>query len=113
MFNFIEKLRQKPDKTKKKVAFLSALFLCGIIFVVWLSVIFPGFREDQAKKQAVQKLEPSPLVTFKATFEAGLSTMKDQYTELRNSIAEVATSSLGIVTATSTLVSATTTEPTD
>jgi len=101
MFNFIEKLRQKPDKTKKKVAFLSALFLCGIIFVVWLSVIFPGFREDQAKKQAVQKLE------------AGLSTMKDQYTELRNSIAEVATSSLGIVTATSTLVSATTTEPTD
>ena len=49
MFDLIEKLRQKPNRTKKLIAFLGALLFVGIIFVIWLSVILPDFEHSQTK----------------------------------------------------------------
>ena len=56
MFDLIEKLRAKPDKTKRRIAFLVAFFIAGIIFIVWLGVVYPNFRNKQAKEDNVSKL---------------------------------------------------------
>ncbi len=86
MFDFIDSLRQKPDKVKKRTAFLFALSFAGIIFVVWLSVIYPGFKDRQLIEEKVANLEPKPASGIKAIFSAGLSQMKDQLANLKSAM---------------------------
>jgi len=86
MFNFLEKLRQKPDRVKKQIAFLIALFFSGLIFVIWLSVIYPDFKRRQQRTERVSNLEPSPIETFGETFKTGASAIGEQFTQLKESI---------------------------
>ena len=86
MFELIEKLRQKSDRTKKQIAFLVALFFAGIIFVVWLSVVYPNFRQDQIVEQKVAKLEPSPIATFGETISSSFFGITEQFREMKSSI---------------------------
>lgn len=85
MFQLIEKLRNKPDRTKKQVAFLLALSISGIIFVIWLSVIYPAWSSDQKKEEKVSQIEPSPIESFSANFSAGLSGIKEQIFKIKES----------------------------
>ena len=91
MFNLIEKLRQKPPRVKKQVAFLTSLSIAGIIFVVWLSVIYPDFRQRQEREQKVSSLEPSPVSTFGQTFQTGIGAIKDQFEKLKGAISSFST----------------------
>lgn len=84
MFNLIEKLRSKPDGVKNKIAFLTAFAFVGIIFVVWLSVIYPDFIDNSKKEQVTD--EPSPVSAFATTFFAGLSSIGDKFSEIKESI---------------------------
>ncbi len=102
MFSFIEKLRQKPDRTKKQIAFLTALFLAGLIFVVWLSVILPDFQRGQKREEAVSKLEPSPIEAFGETIGAGFSSIGEQFGKLKESVTTMVTSSAVYNSASST-----------
>lgn len=86
MFDFLEKLRAKPDRTKKQIAFLSALFFVGIIFVMWLSVIFPNWRESQSKEAKDSKLPPTPISAFFGTFFSGISAISEEFGQLKDSI---------------------------
>lgn len=83
MFEFIERLRQKPDRVKKQIAFLTALFLAGIIFVVWLSVIYPDWRQTQNRDVEVKSLEPSPSGAISGTFSDGFSAISDQFKKIK------------------------------
>ena len=109
MFNLIEKLRQKPDHTKKRVAFLSAFLLAGIIFVIWLSVIYPDFKQKQEREEVVSKLEPSPLGTFGETFRTGASAIRDQFINIKESIESITTNSTYYSTTTEPLIISTST----
>lgn len=91
MFEIIEKLRQKPDRTKKQIAFLVAFLLTGIIFIIWLSVIYPSFRQDQKKLDAVAKIEPSPLQALGETFSTGASALGEEFGKLRETISSFTT----------------------
>lgn len=104
MFEFLEKLRQKPDGAKKQIAFLFSFFLVGIIFVVWLSIIYPDFRQDAEIEKTVPKLEPSPLETFKNTFKTGTSAIGEQISKLKGTITEITTDLATSTVATSTEV---------
>ena len=64
MFQLIEKLRQKSEGTKKQIAFLIAFTLAGVIFVIWHSVIYPDFRDNQNLAEKAVKTEVSPLSNF-------------------------------------------------
>lgn len=112
MFEFIEKLRKKSERTKKQVAFLVALFITGLIFVVWLSVIYPDFRRRQEKINYVSNLEPSPLGTLGETFRTGFSAIGEQFTSLKESVSSITTSPVYYSTTssiTNNIVSSTTT----
>ncbi|MCX6701761.1 MAG: hypothetical protein NTX96_01015 [Candidatus Zambryskibacteria bacterium] len=103
MFELIEKLRQKPDRTKKQIAFLVAFFLTGIIFVIWLSVVYPDFKQGNLKEEVVSKLEPSPLGTFGETFKTGMSAIGEQFTKLKESISSISKDLTSSDVATTTL----------
>jgi hypothetical protein len=110
LFDLLEKLRQKPDHTKRQIAFLTALLLAGIIFAIWLSVIYPDFRHIQAKEEQVSKLEPSPLATFGQTFITGISAMEEEFGKLKNSIlSTISTDAIYYSTTTDSLIISTTT----
>ncbi len=89
MFNLIEKLRQKPERVKKQIAFLGAFFIAGGIFVVWLSVIYPDFRKSQSQEAAVANLEPSPLSTFADSFFSGISSIREKFGEIKQSVSSL------------------------
>ncbi len=111
MFDFLEKLRQKPDHVKKQIAFLATFFLVGVIFVVWLSVVYPSFKEDQSRQEAVSNLEPSPLETFSETFKEGMFTMGENLKALKESITLLSSDPAFYSTTTAPLIiSSTTTE---
>ena len=84
MFDFIEKLRQKPIQAKKRIAFLVAFSLSGLIFAVWLSVIYPDFMERQKREEKVANLEPSPISTFSQTISSGMSGIKEQFSKIKS-----------------------------
>ena len=114
MFELIERLRRKPDRTKKQVAFLTAFFVAGVIFVIWLSVIYPDFRKRQKNIDRVANLEPSPLGTLGETFRTGFSAIGEQFTSLKESVSSLTTSpvyySTTSTTTTEVFVSTTTSE---
>lgn len=91
MFGLIEKLRVKPDRAKKQIAFLIAFLFAGIIFVVWLSAIFPSWRQGQLKEAAASNLEPSPISTFIGTFSSGISAISAEFGQLKDSISSFST----------------------
>ena len=77
MFDFLEKLRHKPDKQKKQIAFFVAFLFVGIIFVVWLTVIYPDFRQSRVNQEKVANLEPGPFSTFTSQLSNGISSITE------------------------------------
>ncbi|MEQ1499993.1 MAG: hypothetical protein ABL917_01310 [Parcubacteria group bacterium] len=61
MLDTIEKLRQKPDRKKKQIAFFFSFLLSGLVFVVWLTIIYPDFMNKQSRDVEVSKMEPTPI----------------------------------------------------
>ena len=60
MFTIIDSLRTKPESTKRYIAFAVAFLFVGIIFSIWLSVVYPDIQKVSRQKEAVTKKEPSP-----------------------------------------------------
>ncbi|MBI4155768.1 MAG: hypothetical protein HY507_00870 [Candidatus Zambryskibacteria bacterium] len=108
MFDFLEKLRSKPEKVKKQIAFFVSIFLAGIIFVVWLSVIYPDFRQSQKQKQKVENLTPSPFSTFTTQLSSGISSISEKFSEIKNTISSFSTSPAYYSATTSIVVGTTT-----
>lgn len=105
MFQYIEKLREKPDSTKKRVAFLGAFMVSGIIFVVWLSVLYPSWRNQERKEEAASKIEPSPLSGFAGNISQGFSSMRGEFSKIKESMsffADFQSASSSVIEATST-----------
>ena len=86
MFQLIEKLRHKPNSTKKQIAFLVALSFAGIIFIVWLSVVYPDFRQSQEAEQRVADLTPSPISGFMASITTGFSAIGEQIAKMKDTM---------------------------
>src|SRR3989344_2334545 len=91
MFDFLEKLRHKPDKQKKQIAFFVAFLFVGIIFVVWLTVIYPDFRQSRVNQEKVANLEPGPFSTFTSQLSNGISSITEKFTEIKDSISSFST----------------------
>jgi hypothetical protein len=89
MFKLIEKLRAKSERTKKLFAFSIAFFFSGLIFVVWLSVIYPSFKQKQDKLDYVSKLEPSPIGTITEALGGGFSQIGEQFGRLKDAVSSL------------------------
>jgi hypothetical protein len=86
MFDLIEKVRQKSDRTKKQIAFVGSLLVSGVIFVVWLSVIYPDFIDTQSRIIKVKEGEISPITSFSNSFSEGMTAIREQFDEFKEKI---------------------------
>src|SRR3990167_1696184 len=109
MFKYIEKLREKPDRTKKQIDFLASFALAGIIFVIWFSVIYPDFKQRQSKETAASKLSPSPISTFGFSFASSIAAIGDQFNKMKELISSFSSDPI-YYNATTSAVSSTTAE---
>jgi hypothetical protein len=75
MFNYLEKLRRKSESEKKRFAFLTAFSFSGLIFVIWLSVIYPSWYKIQTKEDAAAELEPGPIDSLTGIISNGVSSI--------------------------------------
>ena len=92
MFNYIEQLRKKPERIKKQIAFFVAFLIVGIIFVIWLSVIYPQVMGSKKQVAEVSTItEPRPISAFGDTFFAGLSAISEQFSKIKEAISSFST----------------------
>jgi hypothetical protein len=113
MFEFLEKLRQKPENVKKRIAFLTAFSFAGIIFVVWLSIVYPDLKNSNPDKNSSKESEPTPLSALGENISAGFSSISGEFGEIKNMIGGFVQNTSEFVATTSvanTEISSTTTE---
>ena len=92
MFDLIEKLREKPESSKKKIAFLTSFTLAGLIFVVWLSVIYPDFSFSEKQRQTANANDTGMFSSFITNMKDGISGIKSQIDSVKETISSIATS---------------------
>lgn len=92
MFNYLEKLRQKPEHTKTLIAFSGSLFVAGCILLVWLTIVFPNILEDNKIRDKVLSNEPSPLSSFFENINSGFSSIMGQFSEVKAKISDFSSS---------------------
>ncbi|MFZ2620886.1 MAG: hypothetical protein WAX85_00700 [Minisyncoccia bacterium] len=85
MFELIEKIRQKSDRTKKRIAFLISFTIAGIIFVIWILIIFPDFRKKQEQESKATSYDKTPLSSLSSTFSNGLKSIGEQFQKIKES----------------------------
>lgn len=92
MFDLIEKIRNKPEGTKKRIAFLTALSFSSVIAVIWLSVIYPDLRFIENQKQSAAAVESGPTENFLRNIKEGFSGAKEQINNIKQSVSNIASS---------------------
>ena len=83
MFNYLEKLGQKPDGAKKRIAFLVSFLCVGIIFVVWITAIYPQFGQEKSISDRISASETSPFSTFTAILSQSTSAIGEQISKIK------------------------------
>ncbi len=74
MWNFLEKIRQKPDPQKKLIALISASVITLIIILIWLPTVF---NEKEKEEKIVEEVkDPVSEVT-------PISNLSDQVGEIK------------------------------
>ena len=92
MFEYIEKLRQKSEKSKRWIAFLTSFSFAGLIFVVWLSVIYPDFRFQEKQRQTATVNEASPVGSFFSNMKEGFAGVKKQVDDIKGIVSGMSSS---------------------
>ena len=83
MFELIESVRQKSDRTKKWIAFSVSFSFCAIIFAIWISVWYPSWRNGELAKKQNSESALAPLSSLKETFSNGFSEVYDHVSKLK------------------------------
>ncbi len=94
MFDYLEKLRKKPERVKKQIAFLISFAIVGVIFVVWLTVIYPDFRQNEEASAVLASTTPSPISAFSDTFSSGISAISEEFSRIKESISSFSSGSV-------------------
>lgn len=91
MFKYLDNLRKKPDSYKKKFSILVSLLVVGLIFVVWLSVIYPDVR-DMGKKKAELRKDPTPANAFLSNMWDGFRSLGENFGNLNKTVSDLGNS---------------------
>jgi hypothetical protein len=91
VFNLIEKLRQKPDGAKKRIAFLASFSFSVLILGIWFSVIYPDFKFKEKQKQSASVNQASPASSFFENILEGFSGVKKQLEDVKDLVGSIST----------------------
>ena len=63
----------------------------AIIFVIWLSVVYPSFSRDQIQEEVASSTSPSPLSAFSDTLLTGFSAIGEQFGKIKETVSSFTT----------------------
>jgi len=89
MFNFLENIISKPLEVKKRIAFLTAFAFAGFIFVIWLSVVYPDFKNDESAKTANDTKAESPIDTFSGALSEGFYSISSEFSKVKEIVGTI------------------------
>jgi hypothetical protein len=89
MFEIIEKIRHKPEGIKKQIAFGLSFLITGLIFVIWISILYPNWKTGQDNENKITSAEPSPLSTITSTFSDGIKNISGQFGKAKSLLSSV------------------------
>jgi hypothetical protein len=84
MFDYIEKLRGKSERTKKFIAAGGAFLFAGIVLLFWIFSVMPNFAQQQEVAARVQSASPSPFGTLSQIFSQGTSGIGGEISKLKS-----------------------------
>jgi hypothetical protein len=87
MLNTIEKLREKPEAHRRRIAFVVSASIAGIIFVVWLSVV--GVRFNSQENIISEKEGPSLVAGVKEGFSEVFESGREQFDDSRRELESI------------------------
>ena len=70
MPDLIENLRKKPERERRRITVLVSLGITAIIFLVWLSIVWNGFKRD-VKEEEDTRQERGPISSLFDNFKVG------------------------------------------
>lgn len=82
IFDWIEKVRKKPEVERRRILVGSTFLITGLIFVVWLSVRLYGFED--VNKTVVAKKESGPISELFDTFGKFSDNFKEGVASIKN-----------------------------
>ncbi len=83
MLDFLDNIRNKPTRAKKRIAFFSAFAFTSIIFIFWFVAIYPSFKEQNDLEKKVNDLDSSPMESVGSVFSDNFSKIKDQFGKIK------------------------------
>lgn len=87
MDSYIERLRNKPDHHKRRIAMGLATFFTSLIFVVWLSVLLPqGSQTNVATNTGKKANADTPFSTLKSGVAQVYQAVKTSFSDTQKSI---------------------------
>lgn len=94
MYNWLERLQQKPDSYKRRVIIASSAAVIVVIGGVWLATLKdrmafsgPFIPAETEEERAEEPLRVSgPLASLKDTLGAGLSGLQEQFSAVREEL---------------------------
>lgn len=87
MLNTIEKLREKPEAYRMKVALIVAASIAGIIFMVWISVL--GVRFSNSEERISEQKASSLIGDVRGEFSEVFETGKERFEETKREIEDM------------------------
>lgn len=82
MFDFLDKLREKPEAYRFRLVILSAVTLTGIILFIYISIQF--VKIDDSSKKVVEEDIQSPFSSIQSGVAGFLKEGKSKIDELRD-----------------------------
>lgn len=82
MFDFLERLREKPDAYRFRFALLSAAVVTGIILFIYISIQI--IKIDDSSKKVVEEEIQSPFSSIQSGVTEFLKEGKSKIDELRD-----------------------------
>lgn len=89
MFELLEKLHKKPEGKRRIYATSISLGITLVIFIVWLSVIFPGSVKEEVSDNRDNRWKESiatPFEAFKKNTSQATAALKDQLNIIKEAI---------------------------
>jgi hypothetical protein len=102
MFELLEKLRGKSERSRKLIALGFSFCVMLVILIIWATVLFPDWSASQSQQAKAVASSPSPLSTFGATIGDGFSAIGAQFGELKNTMSSITTPQPTVYEATTT-----------
>lgn len=104
MFDYIEKLRQKPYSTKKQIAFLVSFSFVSVIFIIWVTAVYPSFGKENIDNPDVSE-KFSPFSTFNSVLSQSMGAIGDQISKISGVVASLSSSTQDYIISSSTSTS--------